>query len=62
MQHIQNATKIGSAILKCHAKCNLIHGFKPEVKYTAASMMRCAEPGACKTDEWMQTCEHKDAN
>ena len=37
MQHKQNAARIGSANLRWHVRCNLVHVFKSELKYDAVS-------------------------
>ena len=61
MQHMQNTTKIGSAILRSHVKCNLITCIQIGIeiqcnKYDAPSPVHAIRMNRC------MHAKHKDAN
>ena len=54
MQHMQNATKICSAILKMACEMLQLTSIRLGIELQM-QLVWCAAPGACKTDEW---CKH----
>ena len=50
MQHMENATKIGSAILKMASKMLQLTSIQLGIEIQM-QLVWCAEPGACNTDE-----------